>query len=89
MSNLHLKLFSYIDMMWVNIACAALYFRNVNFITQQQPIGNIDMSNYILAVTVVEAIVSKITIAQSQGAPIIVPSSIVAKYCPAAALWQE
>ena len=72
----------------MNIARAALDFRNVNVITEEQPIGNIDMSNYIWAVTVVKALVSEITIAQSQGAPIIVPGIIV-KYCPTAALWQE
>ena len=32
---------------------------------------------------------SEITIAQSQGALIIVPTSINTKYCPTAALWQE
>ena len=47
------------------------------------------MSNYIRAVMVVKALMAKITIAQSQGAPIIVPGSIIAKYCPTAALWQE
>jgi hypothetical protein len=73
MTHLHLKLFLYINMMWVNIACAALDFRNVNVVTKHQPIGNIDMSNYIRAVTVVKALVSEITIAQSQGAPVIVP----------------
>ena len=51
-------------MMWVNIARAASDFCNVNIITEQQPIGNIDMSNYIRAVTVIKALVSKITIAQ-------------------------
>jgi hypothetical protein len=33
--------------------------------------------------------VSEIAIAQSQGMPIIVPGSIIAKYCLTAALWQE
>ena len=75
-----LKLFLYIDMMWVNIAHATSDFRNINVITEQQPIGNIDMSNYIRAVTVVKALVYEITIAQSQGAPVIVPGSIIAKY---------
>ena len=32
---------------------------------------------------------SEITIAQSQGAPIVVPGSIIAKYCPTESLWQE
>ena len=73
-------------MMWVNSARAASEFRSVNVITKKQPIGNIDMSNYIRAVTVVKALVSEITIAQSQGAPIIVPGSIIAKYCPTSAL---
>ena len=45
MTHLHLKLFLYIDMMWLNIARAASDFRNVNVITEQQPIANIDMSN--------------------------------------------
>jgi hypothetical protein len=76
-------------MMWVNIACAASDFRNVNVITKRQPIANINMSNYVRAVTVVKALVSEFTIAQSQGAPIIVPGSIIAKYCPTAALWKE
>jgi hypothetical protein len=89
MTHLHLKLFSYIDMMWVNIARAASDFRNVNVITELQPIAKIDMSNYVHAVTVIKALVSEITIAQSQGAPIVVPGSIVAKYCPTASLWQE
>jgi hypothetical protein len=89
MSHLHLKLFSYIDMMWVNIARAASDFRNVNVITEQQPIASIDMSNYVQAVTVIKALVSEITIAQSQGAPIVVPGSIIAKYCPTATLWQD
>ena len=76
-------------MMWVNIACAASDFHNVNGINKQQPIGTIDMLNYIRAVTVLKALVSEITIAQSQGAPVIVPGSIIAKYFPTAALWQE
>ena len=88
MTHLHLKIFLYIDMMSVNIARAASDFRNVNVITEQQPIANIDMSNYFRVVTVIKALVSKITIAQSQGAPVIVPGSIIAKYCPTAALWQ-
>jgi hypothetical protein len=75
-------------MMWVNIARDASDFRNVNVINEQQPIANIDMSNYVRAVTVIKALVSEITIAHSQGAPIIVPGSIIAKYCPTAALWQ-
>ena len=66
-------------MMSVNISCAASDFHNVNVITKQQPIGNIGMSNYIRVVTVVKALVSKITIAQSQGAPSIVPASIITK----------
>ena len=89
MPNLHLKLFSYIDMMWVNIARAASDFRNVNVITELQPIANLDMSNYVRAVTVIKALVSEITIAQSQGAPLIVPRSIITKYFPTAALGQE
>jgi hypothetical protein len=89
MTHLHLKIFSYIDMMSVNIARAASDFRNVNVITEQQPIANIDMSNYVREVTVIKALVSKIAIAQSQGAPSIVPGSIIAKYCLTAALWQE
>ncbi len=89
MSHLHLKLFSYIDMMWVNIARAASDFWNVNVITELQPIANIDMSNYVRAVTVIKALVTKITIAQSQGAPVIVPRSIIAKYFPTAASGQE
>ena len=64
-------------------------FRKINVFTKKQPIGNIDRSNYTRAVTVVKAYASNITTAQSQGAPIIVPASIVAKYCPTAALWQE
>ena len=39
--------------------------------------------------TVVKALVTEITTAQSQGAPIIVPASIITKYCPTASLWQE
>jgi hypothetical protein len=89
MTHLHLKLFSYINMMWVNIACAASDFWNVNVITEHQSIANIDMSNYVRAVTVIKALVSEITIAQSQGAPVIVPRSIIAKYCPTAASGQE
>ena len=77
-------------MMWVNIARAALDFRNINVITEQQPsIANIDMSSYVQAVTVIKALVSEITIAQSQGAPVIVPGSIISKYFPTAALRQE
>ena len=53
MTHLHLKL-----LVWVDIARAALDFRNVNVITEQQPIANIDMSNYIRAVTVIKALVS-------------------------------
>ena len=90
MSHFHLKLFSYIDMIWMNISQAALDLCNVNVITKQQPISDIDMSIYIRAVTVVKALASKITISQSQGAPIsIVPAIIITKYCPTAALWQE
>ena len=80
MNHFHLKLFSYIDMIWVHIALAASDFRDVNVVTKQQPIGNIDISNYTRAVTVVKALVPEITIAQSQGAPIIVPASIITKY---------
>jgi hypothetical protein len=69
-------------MMWVNIARAASDFRNVNVITELQPIAKIDMSNYARAVTVIKALVTEVTIAQSQGAPIVVPGSIIAKYCP-------
>ena len=76
-------------MMWVSMACAASDFRNVNVITEKQPIANIDMSNYVRAVTVIKALVSEITITQSQGEPIIVPGSIIANYCPTAALWQD
>jgi hypothetical protein len=76
-------------MMWANIARAASDFRNVNVITELQPIAKIDMSNYVRAVTVIKALVSEVTIAQSQGAPIVVPGSIIAKYCPTASLWQE
>ena len=89
MTHPHLKLFLYIEMMWVNIARAASDFRNVNTITELQPITKIDMSNYVRAVTVIKALVSEVTIAQSQGAPIVVPGSIIAKYCPTASLWQE
>jgi hypothetical protein len=47
MSHFHLKLFSYIDMIWVNISQAGSDFLNVNVVTKHQPIGNINMSNYI------------------------------------------
>ena len=82
MTNLHLKLFSYIDMIWVNIARGASEFRNVKVVTKQQPIAAIDMSFYTKAVAVAKALVTEFTIAQSQGAPIVVPDSITSKYCP-------
>jgi hypothetical protein len=47
------------------------------------------MSNYIGAVIVTKALTTEVIIAQSQGAPIIVLASIITKYCPTAALWQE
>ena len=65
MSHFHLKLASYIDMIWVNIAQTASDFHSVNVVTKQQPIANIDMPNYILAVTVAKALTTKVPIAQS------------------------
>ena len=82
MPHLHFHIFSFIDRIWDLLATGATKFSNINVVTGNRPIGDLNMTHHKKAVQVLRALVEQITLHQSQGTPIIVHASVTMKYCP-------
>jgi hypothetical protein len=86
MPHLHFHFYSFIDRIWALLAQGASEFNNINVVTGNCPIGDLNLAHHIKAINVLKALVDQVTLAQSHGSPILVQVLITSKYCPLAAI---
>jgi len=86
MPHLHFHIFSFIDRIWALLATGATEFSNINVVSGNRPIGDLNLTHHRKAAGVLRALVDQITLHQSQGTPIMVQASVTAKYCPMLAI---
>jgi len=55
-------------------------------VSGNRPIGDLNLTHHTKAITVLQALVTQITLHQSQGTPILLQASITSKYCPMVAI---
>jgi hypothetical protein len=82
MPHLHFHIFSFIDRIWDLLATGATKFSNINVVSGNRPIGDLNLTHHRKAIRVLWALVNQITLHQSQGTPIMVQASVTTKYCP-------
>ena len=78
--NVHLLLLSYIDRIWVCLAKFALDFNNVNVVSENRPLEDLDLSEINKAMSVFLALKEELKRAQAQGVPLAVPPQLVARF---------
>lgn len=78
--NVHFLLLSYIDRIWVCFAKFALDFNNINVVSENRPLEDLDLSEIIKAVSVLLALLEEVKRAQAQGVPLIVPPQLVSRF---------
>ena len=84
--NVHLLLLSYVDRIWVCFAKFALDFNNINVVTENRPLADLDLSEINKAVAVFLALVEELKRAQAQGVPLFVPSQLVLRFTSSGAI---
>ena len=87
MPHLHFYFYLLIDRIWALLATGANDFSNINVVSGNQPIGDLNLTHHAKAIKVLKALVDQITLHQSQGTPILVQATITSKYCPMAATY--
>ena len=87
MPHLHLHIYSFIDRIWALLATGATDFSNINVVSGNRPIGDLNLTHHAKAIKVLKALVDQVTLHQSQGTPILVQASITSKFCPLAATY--
>ena len=86
MPHLHFHIFSFIDRIWDLLATGATEFSNINVVSGNRLIGDLNLTHHKKAIQVLWALVEQITLHQSQGTPIMVQASVTSKYCPMSAI---
>ena len=86
MPHLHFHFFSLIDRIWALLATSATEFSNINVVSGNRPIGDLNLTHHKKAAGFLQALVDQIALHQSQGTPIMVQASVTVKYCPMAAI---
>ena len=87
MPHLHFYFYSFIDRIGALLATGATDFSNINVVSGNRPIWDLNLTHHAKAIKVLQALVNQINLHQSQGAPILVQASITSKYCPMAATY--
>ena len=78
--NVHLLLLSYVDRIWVCFAKFALDFNNINVVTENRPLADLDLSEINKAVSVYLALGEELRRAQAQGVQLLVPPQLVSRF---------
>ena len=74
MPNLHFHFYLFIDSIWASLAQGATKFNNTNVVTGNCSIGDLNLSHHHKAIQVLTALVNQVSLAESQGTPILVQS---------------
>ena len=82
MPNLHLHFYLFINRIWALLAQGATDFNNTNMVMGNRPITDLYLTHHTKAIHVLKAHLDQVSLAQSQGSPILVQASIATKYCP-------
>ena len=86
MPHLHFHIFLFVDRIWALLATGATEFSNINVVSGNRPIGDLNVTHHRKAIGVLRALINQITLPQSQGTPIMVQASVTTKYCPMLAI---
>ena len=87
MPHLQFYFYLFIDRIWALLATGATNFSNINVVSGNRPIGDLNLTHQAKAIKVLQALLNQIKLHQSQGTPILVQASITSKYCPMAATY--
>ena len=81
-TQLHFHICSFIDRIWALLATSATKFSNVNVVSGNPPVGDLNLTHHQKAIQALWALVERISLHQSQETPIVVQASVTSKYCP-------
>ena len=84
MPHLHFHFYSFIDRIWALLAQGATEFNNINVVTGNHPISDLNLAHHIKEMNFLKALVDQVTLAQYHGSSILVQAFITSKYCPLA-----
>ena len=87
MPHLHFHFYLFINRIWALLATGETDFSNINVVSGNRPIGDLNLTHHAKAITVLKALVNQVTLHQSQGTPILVQATVTSKYCPMAATY--
>ena len=62
MPHLHFHIFLFIDRIWALLATVAAEFSNINVVSGNRPIGDLNITHHKKAVQVLRALVKQITL---------------------------
>ena len=72
--------FLFIDRIWALLATGATNFSNINVVSGNRPIGDLNMTHHKKEIQVLRVLVEQISLHQSQGTPIMVQASVTTQY---------
>ena len=78
--NVHLLLLSYIDRIWVCFSNFCTDINNINVVSENRPLNELDTSEITKAIRTLNALVEEVGKAQAQGVPILTSSTIVSRF---------
>ena len=78
--NVHLLLLSYIDRIFVCFALFCTDINNINVVTENRPLSELDSSELKRAITVLYALLEDVWKAQAQGVPLVVSLQVVTRF---------
>jgi len=78
--NIHLLLLSYIDRIFVCFARFCTDINNINVVTENRSLDELDLSELSKASTVLLALLEDVRKAQAQGVPVVVPQQVVTRF---------
>ena len=79
MPHLHFHFYLFIDRIWALLSGGATEFNNINAVTGNCPIRDLNLAHHLKAIQVLRALINQVSLAQYQGAPILVQASNIRK----------
>ena len=79
MPHLHFHFYLFIDRIWALLSGGATEFNNINAFTGNCPIRDLNLAHHLKAIQVLRALINQVSLAQYQGAPILVQASNIRK----------
>ena len=89
MPHLHFHIYSFIDRIWALLATGATEYSNMNVVSGNCLIGDLNLAHNLKEVQVLRALAEQVALHQSQGTPILAQASISSKYCPMEAITKQ